>query len=356
MKALVLCAGAGTRLRPLTHSQAKTILPVANKPVLFYIIEYLKRQGFGSIGVVISPGQPEVSATAGDGSRWGLDLTYIIQEKPLGIADAIRCGREFVGDEPFLAYLGDNLFQQDLGPAVTRFLKSGASALLWLNEVTDPHRFGVAVLDGERITMVEEKPDTPRSNLAIIGLYLFRKEVFESIDRIRPDRRGELQVTAAIANLIAGNHIVIGIRSHGWWKDVGSVEGLLEANGRVLQELKGERSKPENAVNCRISGQVAVGPGTTLTDSTLVGPIVIGRECRITGSFVGPYTSVGDRVVISRASIEQSVLLEGAQVNQLDKLLVRSVVGRNALIRGGQTRVSTASLILGDHSRVDLRS
>lgn len=354
MKALVLCAGAGTRLRPLTHSQAKTILPIANRPVLFYIIDYLRRQGFGSIGVVISPGQPEVSAAAGDGSRWGINLTYITQEKPLGIADAIRCARDFIGHEPFLVYLGDNLFQQDLGPAVTRFLKGEASALLWLQEVADPHRFGVAVLDGERVTMVEEKPDTPRSNLAIIGLYLFREEIFEAIAWVRPDRRGEMQVTSAIANLIAGNHVVIGVRSHGWWRDVGSVEGLLDANRRVLQDLRGERPKDENATNCRISGQVLVGPGTTLADSVLVGPLIVGRDCRIVDAFIGPYTSVGDRVSLRRCSIEQSIILEGAQLEHLDKLLMNSVVGRNVLVRGFRAKVSTASLVLGDDSRINL--
>ena len=353
MKAIILCAGEGTRLRPLTHTSAKHLIPVANRPVIEYTLEAIREAGIRDVGVVVSPNvEEEFRAALGDGSRFGLRIEYVIQERPQGLAHAVGCAREFVDDEPFLVYLGDNLLEQGVKDFVREFERGDAHALLLLAEVDDPTRFGVAELrDGEVVRLVE-KPQSPPSNLAIVGVYLFDKHIFEAIQSIKPSARGELEITDAIQALIERGHRVKPYLLKGWWKDVGLPEDMLDANRILLESLEPEVKSPIPP-DSRVVGRVAIAEGVHIERSELRGPLVIGPGAVIRESFVGPFTSLDRDVVVEDSEIEYSIVMAGATIRGTGRI-DHSLIGRHVVISRNERPPETYQFVIGDNSRVQL--
>ncbi|HYM82181.1 MAG TPA: glucose-1-phosphate thymidylyltransferase [Candidatus Limnocylindria bacterium] len=373
MKALVLAGGRGTRLRPITHTSAKQLVPVANKPVLFFGLESLRAAGITEVGIVVSDpremlkpdhrtgqhttvmvnSQAEIRAAVGDGSAFGLEVRYIEQEAPLGLAHAVKISHSYIGDEPFVMYLGDNLIKDGIVPFVREFEIEKPEAQILLAHVKTPSEFGVAELDGDRVVRLEEKPRQPKSDLALVGVYLFGPTIFEAVNAIRPSKRGELEITDAIQHLIDTGKRV---RSHvisGWWKDTGKVEDLLEANRIVLADLQTELLGRVDAATT-LEGAVRLGPDSVIERSRLRGPLVIGAGVRITDSYVGPFTSIGDGVTIDHAEIEHSIVLERSRIENVPFRIESSLIGREVVVQSSGQRPRAHRLMLGDSSRLEL--
>ncbi len=354
LKALVLAGGKGTRLRPLTYTSAKQLIPVANKPILFYGLEAIRAAGITEIGVIVGDTHQEVKAALGDGERFDARLTYIHQPDPLGLAHAVWTAREFLGDEPFIMFLGDNLIQHGVTSLVQEFNVGDADALILLKEVENPRSFGVAELapDG-RILGLEEKPREPKSNLALVGVYLFSPRIHEMIATLKPSARGELEITDAIQALVVGGHPVHSHIHAGWWLDTGKKDDMLEANRVVLDELPACVEGTLDA-DSRVTGRVQIGPGTELIRSTVRGPAVIGAGCRLVDTFVGPYTSISDGAQIEGAEIEHSIILEGCRILSPGQRIEDSLLGRNVRVARASARPAALRLLLGDDSDVCL--
>lgn len=354
MKAIVLCAGLGTRLRPLTFSTAKHLIPVANKPVLFFGIENLVAVGAREIAIIVSKESRHVIQNAvDDGQRWGVRVTYIEQPEPRGLAHAARCAESFIGSEPFVMYLGDNLIPEGLTGAVARFRESGANAVVMLKAVEDPRRFGIAEIAGDRIIRVVEKSKQPPSNLAIVGGYLFDQTIFESIRRIKPSWRNEYEITDAIQDLIERGLSVQPYVMKGWWKDAGKPADILDAN-RVMLEKTSSTMRGTLDARSTIEGTVAVGDATEIVGSRIRGPVIIGSQARIVESRVGPYTSIGDRVHVIGSCVEHSVVMEDSVIEHLDRAVTNSLIGRNVRVTGNSGKQQTVRLLLGDFSETEL--
>jgi glucose-1-phosphate thymidylyltransferase len=352
VKGLILSGGAGTRLRPITHTSAKQLVPVANKPVLFYGLEAMAAAGISEVGIVVGDTQAEVRAAVGDGSAFGLRVTYLPQEAPLGLAHAVLISEEFLGDEPFVMYLGDNLLKEGVAPFVQRFAESSADALILLQRVTDPQSYGIAELDGERVVRLVEKPKEPKSDLALVGVYLFTPAIFESVHAIKPSARGELEITDAIQHMIDRGlrvepHVVTG-----WWKDTGKLEDILEANRLILGTL--QSSNEGTLTDSVLEGPVAIGAGTVLDHVTVRGPAIIGAGCRLSHAFVGPYTALADGVVIEEAEIEHSIVLDNSRICHLGARVTDSLVGRNVCIERSDERPVAYRFMIGDQSRIGI--
>jgi glucose-1-phosphate thymidylyltransferase len=373
MKALVLAGGRGTRLRPITHTSAKQLVPVANKPVLFYGLEAIRDAGIREVGIVVSDpremlvkdhrtgeqvtvmvnSQAEIRAAVGDGSRFGIHVTYIEQEAPLGLAHAVKISAGFIQDDPFVMYLGDNLIKDGITHFVREFQQEKPDAQILLAHVKTPSEFGVAELDGDRVVRLEEKPALPKSDLALVGVYLFDSCVFEAVNAIQPSRRGELEITDAIQHLIQSGRRV---RSHvitGWWKDTGKVEDLLEANRIVLADLETDIQGTVDAES-RVEGPVRIGPGSTVERSRLRGPLVIGAGARISDAYIGPFTAIADGVVLDRSEIEHSIVLERSRIVGVPRRIESSLIGREAVVIASDAMPRAHRLMLGDSSRVEL--
>jgi len=305
MKGLILSGGSGTRLRPLTYTSAKQLIPVANKPVLFYGIEHLVAAGVIDIGIVVGTTAAEIEAAVGDGSRWGARVTYISQDEPRGLAHAVKISRSFLGEAPFIMYLGDNILRDGVKAFVDAFDAGSANAQILAARVPEPQRFGVIELAGNRVVRVVEKPADPPSDLALVGVYLFDHHVFDAIDKLVPSARGELEITEAIQQLIDDDRTVHWREVSGWWKDTGHLDDLLEANRVVLSSLV-QRIDGEVDAASRIDGEVVIEAGTTVTASVIRGPAVIGRNCRLENAYIGPYTSLADDVRVIAAELEHS--------------------------------------------------
>ena len=359
MKGLILSGGAGTRLRPITHTSAKQLVPVANKPILFYGIEDMVAAGIKQIGIVVGETAPEIVAAVGDGSRWGAEVTYIAQDAPLGLAHCVLIARDFLGDDDFVVYLGDNMLQQRLDGLVAKFEAERAAApgqlaaQLLLAHVDDPRQSGVAVLgpDGEVVQLIE-KPEQPPSDLAIAGVYLFGPKIHDAVRAIEPSARGELEITDAIQWLIDQGLRVRHEILQGWWIDTGKKDPLLQANRLVLDTLT---PRIDGAVDAesRIEGRVVIEPGATIVRSTVRGPTIIGERSRIVDSYIGPYTSVASDCEIIDSELEHSVLLDRSRVVSAGRL-TDSLIGKNAeVLRSNETPRATR-VMLGDHSRVEL--
>jgi glucose-1-phosphate thymidylyltransferase len=351
MKALIPSGGAGTRLRPITHTSAKQLVPIANKPILFYGLEAIADAGIREVGLVVGDTAPEIREAVGDGKTWGLDVTYIPQEAPLGLAHTVLISREFLADDDFVMFLGDNILKGGITNLVRAFEARRCAAQILLARVHDPQRFGVAELDGERIVRLVEKPTEPPSDLALVGVYLFTPAIHEAVRAIEPSWRGELEITDAIQHLIdAGSEV----RPHlieGWWKDTGKLEDLLEANRLIMEDLTDLREGSVDAAS-RVSGVVALQQGSSVENTKIRGPAVIGRDARIVGSFIGPYTSIGDGCVIEDSEIEHSVIMEGCVVRGMHPGLQDSLLGREVTVERSDEKPKAYRLMVGDNSKV----
>ncbi len=353
MKAIILCAGEGTRLRPLTHTGAKHLIPVANKPVVHYVIEDLIEAGIKEIGVIVSPNvENAFKRDLKDGSQWGISIEYIMQTEPKGLAHAASCAREFVGDDPFVMTLGDNLLEQGMVQYIEKFRQGNVNAMLLLYEVDDPTSFGVAKLDGERIIQLVEKPKDPPSNLAIVGVYMFDKHIFEAIGKIKPSWRGELEITDAMQQLIDDGYMVAPATVQGWWNDVGQPNDMLEANRQLLEKLATCLDGDVDEATI-IRGRVWVHKDAVVKNSELRGPLIIGPEARIENSFIGPFSSVGQGCVIEDSEVEYSILMEGCTVQGV-KRVDHSLIGRNVKVGYKTTLPKAYRLVLGDNSHIEL--
>ena len=367
MKGLILSGGAGTRLRPITHTGAKQLVPVANKPILFYGLEDMAEAGITEVGIVIGATGDEIRAAVGDGSEFGLEVTYLPQEAPLGLAHCVLIASDFLGDDDFVMYLGDNLLRQGIREFAESFEadrtdslsprldgpQDPPSAQILLARVPDPQRFGVAEIgeSGEVVRLVE-KPDRPPSDLALVGVYLFDHHIHDAVRRIKPSDRGELEITDAIQWLIDNGHRVRHEVLDGWWKDTGKLDPLLEGNRLVLETLE-PRIDGEVDADSRVDGRVVLEEGATLTGSVVRGPAIIGKRTRVVNSYIGPYTSIWDDCEIVECEIEHSIVLEQSRISGIPRMQ-DSLIGREVDVHRSQTRPRATRLMLGDHSRLDL--
>ena len=354
MKGLILSGGKGTRLRPLTYTSAKQLVPVANKPVLFYGIEAIADAGIRDIGIVVGDTQAEIRAAVGDGSRWGVKVCYIEQDAPRGLAHAVKISRDYIGNEPFVMYLGDNLLNKGIAQFVREFDARKPAAQILLTRVPDPQMFGVAQLDNGRVVRLVEKPKEPIGDLALVGVYMFGPDVFESVNRIQPSFRNELEITDAIQDLIDRG---LTVRPHivdGWWKDTGKLEDMLEANRLILDTFE-RRIEGTVDADSRVEGKVVVDPGAVIERSIIRGPAIIGRGARIVHAYVGPFTSIGNDVEIRESEIEHSIVLEGSCVRDLSNRVIDSLIGRNVRIWREPVKPSAYRFMLGDNSEVGIR-
>lgn len=353
MKGLILSGGFGTRLRPLTYTGAKQLIPVANKPILFYVIEALKNGGIKDIGIVVGETKKEIIDKVGDGARWKVKITYLEQEAPLGLAHAIKIAKGFLGEESFIMYLGDNLLKEDIKALVDVFEKNRPNALILLTKVKNPQEFGVAVVDSKGIVQkLIEKPKEPPSDLALVGVYMFDKNIFKAIDQIKPSSRNELEITDAIQWLLDNKYRIESHQVTGWWKDTGKPEDIIEANLLVLEDL--ELKNEGKVIDSQISGKVRIEKGSVIESSTIRGPTIIGKNARITHSYVGPFSSIGDEVLIEDSEIECSIVMENSRIIKVKTRIDRSVIGKGVTITQKDHSPRTCRFIMGDQSYIEL--
>ena len=354
MKGLILSGGKGTRLRPITHTSAKQLVPVANKPVLFYGIEAMAAAGIEEIGIIIAPETgDEIREAAGDGSRFGVSIEYIVQDEPAGLAHAVLTAEPFLGDSPFVMYLGDNLLQGGIEELVNEFRSGGRDALILLTPVPDPENFGVAELgEGGTIVRLVEKPADPQSDLALVGVYMFTKAIHAAARAIEPSARGELEITDAIQYLVNNGARVEPHIVQGWWKDTGRLEDMLEANRLILGAL--EPRIDGELIDSHIEGPVVIEAGAKLERATVRGPAIIGSGTTLTDCYVGPYSAIAENCRIERAEIEHSILLSGSVVHDLPGRMESSLLGRNVTVTRDERQPRAHRLMVGDNSTVGL--
>jgi glucose-1-phosphate thymidylyltransferase len=354
VKGLILSGGKGTRLRPLTYTSAKQLVPVANKPVLFSGIEAIAEAGIRDIGIVVGDTHAEIRAAVGDGSRWGVCVEYIEQDAPRGLAHAVKISRDYIGDEPFVMYLGDNLLNKGITQFVRDFESQKPAAQILLTRVPDPQMFGVALLENGKVVRLVEKPKEPIGDLALVGVYMFGPDVFESVNRIKPSFRNELEITDAIQDLIDRGLVVRPYIVDGWWKDTGKLEDMLEAN-RLILETFDRRIDGAVDAESRIEGKVVIEKGAIVERSVIRGPAIIGSGARIVRAYVGPFTSIGNGVEIQDSEIEHSIVLEGSCVRDLANRVIDSLIGKNVRIYREPVKPSAYRFMLGDNSEVGIR-
>lgn len=340
MKALVLSGGTGTRLRPLTYSCAKQLLPVANKPILFYILEKIAAAAIKDVGIIVGNTHEEIKAAVGNGERWDVNITYIHQSQPSGLAHAVKAAHQYLGDDDFLMVLGDNMFQMGLDELIQSFYNSGSNASLLLHKVENPEQFGVAVLENRQITRLVEKPEKYIGDLAITGVYIFDKSIFPAINEIKPSARGELEITDAMQKLLDNGGSISYVLTRGWWKDTGKPEDLLEVNRLILDEIKAG------------PGLIHFGKNVEISNCRIDSPVIIGDDSHVTDCHLGPYVSVGKNVRIENSKIDNSIILDGTTIQNTGKEISGSLIGRNSSINGLSTQSMSVCLILGDSSKI----
>ncbi|MDQ6750397.1 MAG: glucose-1-phosphate thymidylyltransferase [Actinomycetota bacterium] len=353
LKGLILSGGKGTRLRPITHTSAKQLVPVANKPVLFYGIEAMAAAGIAEIGIIIAPETgAEIQSVAGDGERFGVAITYIEQDEPLGLAHAALTAESFLDSSPFVMYLGDNLLQGGIEELVQAFREHEPDALILLTPVPDPQNYGVAELEGEKVVRLVEKPADPATDLALVGVYMFTPAIHDAARAISPSGRGELEITDAIQHLVDAGLRVEPHVVRGWWKDTGRLEDMLEANQLILDNL--ESRMAGELIDSYVDGRVVVEAGARLERSRVRGPAVIGAGTRLTDAYVGPYTAVGEHCVIENAEVEHSILLTGSSVRNLAGRMESSLLGRNVAISRDARQPRAYRFMVGDNSEISI--
>ncbi len=352
MKALILSGGKGTRLRPLTHTSAKQLIPVGGKPVLFYGIEAIKNAGIEEIGIVIGETGDEIKRAVGDGKKFGVKVTYIYQPEPMGLAHAVKISKDFLGEEKFIMYLGDNLIKDDLKKFKEHFEKNNSNSLILLAKVPNPQDFGVAEFKNGKLVKLVEKPKKPPSDLALVGVYFFDKNIFSACEEIKPSWRNELEITDAIQWLIDHKLKVEALTIKGWWKDTGKPEDLIEANRFVLEdilpEIKGEIK------NSKIMGRVIIEKGAKIIESSIRGPAIIKKGTKIIKSYIGPFTSIQEECIIENTEIEDSIIMEKSEIKDVKGRIEMSIIGKEVKIFQDHSRPRIHRFILGDHSDVRL--
>jgi len=364
MKGLLLAGGRATRLRPITHTMTKHLIPLANKPILFYGLQALSDAGIREIGVVVGCQHPDfpgsidtrrdVSQAVGDGSQWGVQITYIEQDAPRGIAHAVKIARDFTGSDAFVTFLGDNFLPGGIVDFVKEFEAQRPDAMILLCRVPNPQDFGVATLREGHVVRLEEKPKHPESDLALVGVYLFNPSIYTAIERLKPSARGELEITHAIQGLIDDGLRVQAHEVRGWWKDTGTVADLLEANRLVLEGLEA-RVEGQVDSSSQILGRVVLEPGSKVENSVVQGPAIIGKGSRIAHAIVGPYVSIHDNVAIERSEVANSIILAGSVLRGLPDKVRDSLIGQQVVVERDAREPGFTQLMLGDYSRVTLR-
>jgi len=351
MKALILSGGAGTRLRPITHTSAKQLIPVANKPILFYGIEAIKEAGISDVGIVVGDTYQEIKKAVGEGKRWKIKVTYIKQEAPLGLAHAVKISRNFLQDEPFVMYLGDNIIKQGIKSLVEEFQEKSSHSQILLAHVANPQQFGVAELKEDKVVRLVEKPKQPKTDLALVGVYMFDHHIFEAVENIKPSWRNELEITDAIQYLIDKNYLVHSHIINGWWKDTGKPEDLLEANRIMLSDLE-VAVDGEIDGNSKISGKVRIEKEAQIVDSVIRGPVAIAKGCKIVGSYIGPFTSIYYNTLVEDSEIEHSIVMDECKISGLKARIEDSLIGKSVVISKSDLKPKAYRFMLGDSSEV----
>ncbi len=351
MKALILSGGEGTRLRPITHTAAKQLIPIANKPILFYGIEAIREAGITDVGIVVGDTYEEIKEAVGEGKKWGSKITYIKQEAPLGLAHAVKISQDFLANESFVMYLGDNIIKQGIKSLVDEFRKKRANSQILLAHVENPGQFGVAELERGKVVRLVEKPKEPKTDLALVGVYMFDHHIFEAVNNIKPSGRGELEITDAIQYLIDKNFLVHSHIINGWWKDTGKPEDLLEANRIMLDDLEA-RIRGEIDKDSKISGKVRIEEGAQIINSVIRGPATVARGCKIIHSYIGPFTSIYYNVLIEDSEIEHSIVMEECKISGLKARIEDSLIGKNVVIIKSTSKPKAYRFMLGDSSQV----
>ncbi|MCE1246847.1 MAG: glucose-1-phosphate thymidylyltransferase [Firmicutes bacterium] len=353
MKGLILSGGKGTRLRPITYTQAKQLIPVANKSILFYGIELLRDAGVTEIGFIVGDTADQVIEAVGDGSKFGIKATFIHQDAPLGLAHAVLTAEPFIGKDRFVMFLGDNLIKQPLGKFAEEFQDPNLNSVIMLTPVENPSSFGVAELEGNRVVKLVEKPKEPKSNLALVGIYFFDHNIFDMARQLKPSWRGELEITDAIQSLIDNGFNVHSHKITGWWKDTGKLEDLIEANRMILEDLE---KNIEGSVDekTEIQGRVKIEEGAVLENCVVRGPSIIGKNAVIRNSYIGPFSSVAPGVKIINSQIEYSIIMDDAEISDIDGRIEYSLVGRGCRIYNNTTKPKAHRLMLGENSEVGM--
>lgn len=353
MKALVLSGGEGTRLRPITHTSAKQLVPVANKPVLFYGIEAIKEAGIEDIGVIVGATELEIKAALGDGERWGVNFTFIKQDQPLGLAHAVKIAADFLGEDSFVMYLGDNLIIDGIKSLVDEFREKKPNAEILLAHVKEPERFGVAELEDGKVKRLIEKPKEPPSDLALVGVYMFDSSIIKAVNAIEPSWRGELEITDAIQYLVEHGYEVLPHVIDGWWKDTGRLEDMLEANRIVLDSLEPVQEGFVDSES-QIIGKVVISQGAEIINSIVRGPSIIGEKTKIINSYIGPFTSIYYDVLVKDSEIEHSIVLECSTITDLGARIEDSLIGKNVEVTKSPIKPKAYRFMLGDNSKVGI--
>jgi len=357
LKALILSGGTGTRLRPLTHTGAKQLIPVANKPILFYVLEDIKDCGIKDVGIIVGHTKDEVKAAVGDGSKFGIKVTYIEQDKPAGLAHCVKIAKDFLEKDRFVMYLGDNILKNGIRALFDEYSNSNYDALIALCHVPNPQQFGVAEMEGDKVIRLIEKPKEPKSDLALVGVYFFNSKIFNAVDKLKPSWRNELEITEAIQGLIDTKNLVHAKIVSGWWKDTGKPSDILEANHLVLSDMKKTINKGNVEKDVTIIGAVKIGSNSKIKRGSMIrGPVIIGKNCEIgPDSYIGPYTSIGDDTNIIGGEIESSIIIGESYIN-CGKRIVDSLIGRNSRIISTKSQLpkSGHKLIIGENCTVSL--
>ena len=353
MKALILSGGKGTRLRPLTFAMAKQLVPVANKPVIQYGLESIIEAGIEEIGVIVGDTSEEIKQTLGTGEKWGVKITYIQQDQPLGLAHAVRTAQPFLQNDDFIMYLGDNLIKSPVKSLIEEFKKDKPAASILLTEVPNASDFGVAVMENGKVVNLEEKPKNPKSNLALVGVYIFSRCIHGAIEKLRPSWRGEYEITEAIQNLIDDELTVKPYVIHGWWKDTGTVDSMLEANRIILEDLE-EKIECSVDKNSKIQGRVSIPRSTVVMNSNILGPAIIGENCRIENSYIGPFTAVADHTELIDTEVQNSIILPDCKLENVQTRIESSLLGRGAQVNRCTSSPKSLNLVIGDSGSVTL--
>ena len=353
MKALITSGGRGTRLRPITHTQNKHLIPIANKPILHYALEAVRDAGITEVGIVTNGRSEEVPKAIGKGERWGLQITYILQEAPLGLAHAVKISEDFIGKDDFIFYLGDNMVIGGVKKFIGAFTESGCNCYLTLAKVPDPQRFGVPEIKDNQILCVEEKPEKPKSQYAVAGIYIYDQNIFEAVKSIRPSKRGELEISDAHQYLLDKGLKVGFTEITGWWKDTGKPTDLLEANRLVLDNMVGSiRGEVDDF--SEVTSKVTIGERTRIIKSVVRGPAILGADCVVEESYIGPFTSIGDRTIIKKSEVEYSIILQNCRIINVGTRIEGSLLGIGAEILEVDGKPQVLRFMIGDQSKVEV--